>query len=126
LLLVCPAACSSPTEPDPIPAGYAGEWAGTTGQGTPVSLSVSGDQVTSFILAFNFSSTCSGSVTIPGPVPIRMQVQPGPPPFEQPGFGVGWPQLPSEWGVVVNGHFSPDRRSASGQFTLHDIPAATS
>jgi hypothetical protein len=62
-LLACATACSSPTAPEPVPAGYAGEWVGTTGQGTPVSFSVSGDQVMSFTLSFNFSPTCSGTET---------------------------------------------------------------
>ena len=122
LLLVCPAACSNPTGPEPVPAGYAGEWAGTTAQGTPVSFSVSDEQVTSFTLAFNFSSTCSGTETIPGPAPIRMQVPPGPPPFDQPGFAMSKVHGNFEWGVAAAGPFSPDRRSASGEFRLVDYP----
>jgi hypothetical protein len=94
--------------------------------GAPVSFSVSGEQVTSFALAFNFSSACSGSVTSPGPAPIRMQVPPGPPPFDQPGFAMGWPQAPSEWGIALYGAFSRDRLSVSGSSRWSDIPAATS
>jgi hypothetical protein len=125
LLLAGSAACSSPTEPALVPAGYAGEWAGTTGQGTPVTFSVSGDQVTSFTLAFRFSFECSGTVTLPGPRAIVMQVPPGPPPYDQPGFVVGVVGTQaenSEWGVAVAGHFSPDRRSASGEFKLVQYP----
>ena len=121
-LLGCLAACSSPTAPDPVPAGYAGEWAGTTGQGTPVSFSVSGDQVTSFTLSFSLSSSCSGTETILRPAPIVMQVPPGPPPFDQPGFATSKTQGNFEWGVAVAGHFSRDRRSASGEFRLLDYP----
>jgi hypothetical protein len=117
LLVLCPAACSSPTRPEPVPAGYAGEWTGTTAQGTPVSLSVDGEQVSSFALAFNFSPACSGSVTLPGPVQIVMQVPPGPPPFDQPGFAMGL-NGNGGWGVAVYGAFSQDRRSVSGQFQL--------
>ena len=122
LLMGCLAACSSPTAPDPVPAGYAGEWAGTTGQGTPVSFSVSGDQVTSFTLTFSFSAGCSGTVTFPGPVAIVMQVPPGPPPFDQPGFGVGTRDEDWTWGAALYGAFSRDRRAASGEFRLLDYP----
>jgi hypothetical protein len=41
---------------------------------------------------------------------------PGPPPYDQPGFAFGTNEVTS--GTAINGHFSPDRRSASGQFTL--------
>lgn len=122
LMLACPVACSGPTEPTPVPAGYAGEWAGATGQGTPISFSVSGEEVTALTLAFNFSSTCSGSLTSSDRALIHLQVPPGPPPFDQPGFALGWPQAPSEWGVAVAGHFSPDRRSAAGEFKLVQYP----
>lgn len=120
LLLVCPAACSSPTEP--LPPGYAGEWAGTTAQGTPVSFSVDGDDVTSFNLVFRFSATCSGTVTIPGPTPIVMQSPPGPPPFDQPGFAMGHAPANLEWGIALFGAFSRDRRSVSGEFKVVAYP----
>jgi hypothetical protein len=123
LLLVCLTACSSPTAPEPVPVGYAGEWTGNTEQGTPVSFSVYGEEVTSFTLAFNFSSTCSGSVTSPSPMAIHTLDPPNPPPLSQePGFGMGWPKAPSEWGVAVYGVFSPDRRSASGEFLMVRYP----
>jgi hypothetical protein len=118
VLLVCLGACSSPTEPEPVPAGYAGEWSGTTNHGSAVSLSVSGDQVTSFTLTFNFSPTCSGTEVSPAPIPIVVLEPPGPPPFDQPGFATGWPKAPNEWGVAVNGVFSANRRSVSGEFVL--------
>lgn len=35
---------------------------------------------------------------------------------------MGWPKAPTEWGVAVYGVFSPDRRSASGEFTLVHYP----
>jgi hypothetical protein len=121
LLLVYAASCASPTEPKPAPAGYAGQWTGTTAQHTPVSFSVAGDEVTSFNLAFSLSSTCSGSVTLPGPVQIVMQVPPGPPPFDQPGFAMGL-NANGEWGAAVAGGFSADRGSASGEFKLVQYP----
>lgn len=120
MLFVCPSACSSPTEP--LPPGYAGEWAGTTAQGTPVSFSVVGDQVTSFTLVFNLSSTCSGTVAIPGPAPIVLQSPPGPPPFDQPGFVISRVEGNFIWGAAAAGAFSPDRRAASGDFQLIDYP----
>jgi hypothetical protein len=116
--VVCAAACSSPTEPAPV--GYNGEWAGTTAHDTPVTFTVSNDQVSAFTLAFNFSSTCSGTETIPGPVAIVTQVPPGPPPFDQPGFAMG--KNAGDWGIAAAGAFSPDRRSVSGQFQLVFYP----
>jgi hypothetical protein len=121
-LLVCPAACSNPNDPGPVPAGYSGEWSGTTAQGTPVAFSVSADQVTSFTLAFHFSAACSGSVTISGPAPIALQEPPGPPPFDQPGFAMSRTQGNFEWGVAAAGAFSRDRRSATGEFRLLTYP----
>jgi hypothetical protein len=35
---------------------------------------------------------------------------------------MGWPKAPTEWGVAVYGVFSPDRRSASGEFVLVHYP----
>jgi hypothetical protein len=123
LLLVCGAACSSsPTGPEPVPAGYAGEWVGTTGHGTPISFSVSVEQVTSFRFTFNLSSTCFGTETILGPAPIVMQVPPGPPPFDQPGFVISRVESDFVWGAAAAGAFAQDRRSASGQFQLVHYP----
>lgn len=122
LLLVCAIACSGPTEPEPVPAGYAGEWTGTTMQGTPVSFSVSGDQVTMFTLAFNFSPACAATVTIPGPARIVTQEPPGPPPFDQPGFAMSRTQGNFEWGIAAFGAFSRDRRSVAGEFRLLTYP----
>lgn len=112
------AACSSPTEP--APPGYSGEWAGTTAHGTPVSFSVSGDQVTSFTLAFNFSPTCFGTETIPGP---RQSLEQG---FDQPGFAMSKVVGDFEWGVAVAGAFSSDRRSASGESLMMHYPGCSS
>jgi len=47
-----------------------------------------------------------------------MQVPPGPPPFDQPGFVVGKVGDDFVWGIAVGGSFAQDRRSASGQFNL--------
>jgi hypothetical protein len=111
-------ACKSPTAPSPLPPGYAGEWAGTTVQGTPVQFSVSAaDNVTSFTLTYNFSAVCSGTLTNTDlAVPIHKLDPPGPPPFDQPGFGFSTNDGTS--GTLIAGHFSPDRRTASGQFSL--------
>jgi hypothetical protein len=67
----------------------------------------------------NFSATCSGTLTYTDlAVPIRSLEPPGPPPFDQPGFAFGRLSDDAASGTAINGHFSPDRRSASGQFVL--------
>lgn len=113
-------ACTGPTAPAPVPVGYAGEWTGTTEHGIPIRFSVSAaDDVTSFTLSYNVSPTCSGTLTYTDlAVPIRRQEPPGPPPFDQPGFAFG--RLSDDLATAsgIAGHFSPDRRSASGQFIL--------
>ncbi len=113
-------ACDSPTAPTPVPAGYAGEWTGTTQHGTPIRFSVSAaDDVTSITLTYNVSATCSGTLTYTDlAVPIHRQDPPGPPPFDQPGFAFGRLSDDSATATAIAGHFSPDRRSASGQFLL--------
>jgi hypothetical protein len=110
-------ACDSGTGPSPL--GYAGEWTGTTSQGTPMRFSVSAaDSVTSFTLAYNFSADCSGRLTYTDlALPIHTLNPPGPPPFDQPGFGYSTNDDGAR-GTLIAGHFSPDRRSASGQFSL--------
>jgi hypothetical protein len=110
--------CNSATAPSPLPAGYAGEWTGTTVEGTFVQFSVSAtDHVTSLILTYNFSAACSGTLTNTNlAVPIHRLDPPGPPPYDQPGFGLGTNEVTRA--TLIAGHFSPDRRSASGQFTL--------
>lgn len=56
--------CGGATAPSPLPAGYQGEWAGTTMQGTVVQFSVAaGDEVTAFTLAYNVSVACAGTLT---------------------------------------------------------------
>jgi hypothetical protein len=111
-------ACNSATAPSPLPPGYVGEWTGTTTEGTPVQFSVSpGDYVTSFVLTYNFSAACSGTLTNTDlGVPIHYLDPPGPPPYDQPGFTFGTNDGTSA--TAIGGHFSPDRRSASGQFVL--------
>jgi hypothetical protein len=54
-------ACHNAVEPTRV--GYAGEWTGTTTQGTPVRFSVSGNAVTSISITYNFSPTCTGSLS---------------------------------------------------------------
>ena len=116
-------ACASPTAPAPVPVGYVGEWTGTTQHGTPVRFSVSAvDELTSITLTYNVSATCSGTFTYTDlAVPIRRQEPPGPPPFDQPGFAVGRVSDDRASATAVAGHFSPDRRLASGQFILNQL-----
>lgn len=113
-LFVCAAACSSPTEP--VPPGYAGEWSGTTSQDRSLSFSVSGDQVTSFTLAFNSPPTCSGTETLTGPKPIILRED------NQQGFAMGKTGEDFGWGIALYGVFSEDRRSASGEIQLVQYP----
>ena len=101
----------------PTLVGYAGEWIGTTPQGTQINFTVSADTVTSITLAYNFSADCSGTLTYTNlAIPIQSLDFPGPPPYEQPGFGYGANEGTRE--TYIAGQFSPDRRSASGQFNL--------
>lgn len=111
-------ACESPTAP--VPVGYAGEWTGTTQHGTPIRFSVSAaDEVTSFTVTYNFSVTCSGTLTYTDlAVPVRKLEPPGPPPFDQPGFAFGRMSDDRMSATAINGVFSADRRSASGQLVL--------
>ena len=71
--------CDSATAPAPVPVGYAGEWTGTTQYGPPIGFSVSAaDEVTSVTLTYNFSPTCSGTLTYADlAVPIRRLEPPG-------------------------------------------------
>jgi hypothetical protein len=56
-------ACGSSTT-HPTPVTYAGEWAGTTVQGSPITFTVSADEkVTSITIAYNFNG-CTGSTTL--------------------------------------------------------------
>src|SRR4029453_11551426 len=84
LVISAQTACENAVEPTPV--GYAGEWTGTTTQGTPVRFSVSGNAVTSISITYNFSPTCTGtlSYTSRGNSYARSS---GSPPFDQPGFG---------------------------------------
>src|SRR5262245_35146029 len=102
---------------EPTPAGYAGEWIGTTTQGTPVRFTVAGNAVTSISIAYNFSPACADTLSYTSlAAEIHTLDPPGPPPFDQPGFG--YSTTAGMQGTLIAGHFSPDRRSASGQFTL--------
>ena len=95
-------------------------WTGTTQQATSVRFSVSdANAVTSFTVTYNFSVTCSGTLTYTDlSVPIRNQQPPGPPPFDQPGFAFGSMSDDRVSASAINGVFSADRQSASGQFVL--------
>jgi hypothetical protein len=110
--------CGGATSPSPLPSGYAGEWEGTSTEGTVVQFSVSAaDEVTSLILAYNLSPACSGTLTNTNlAVPIHKLDPPGAPPYDQPGFGFSTADGTS--GTLIAGYFLPDRRSASGKFTL--------
>src|SRR5262245_15783209 len=116
VLVFAQAACGHDSM-EPTPVGYAGEWSGTTAQGTPVRFSVSGNAVTSISIAYNFSPACTGTLNYTGlAAEIHTLDPPGPPPFDQPGFG--YSTTDGAQGTLIAGHFSADRRSASGQFTL--------
>jgi hypothetical protein len=115
LVISAQTACHNAVEPTPV--GYAGEWTGTTTQGTPVRFSVSGNAVTSISITYNFSPTCTGTLSYTSlAAEIHPLDPPGPPPFDQPGFG--YSTTDGMQGTLIAGHFSADRRSASGQFTL--------
>lgn len=104
----------------PSPLGYVGEWTGTTSNGTPIRFSVSGaDTVTSITLVYSFSVDCSGTLAYTNlAVPIHTLDPLGPPPYDQPGFGYATNGGAGAGATAIAGHFSPDRRFASGQFTL--------
>ena len=102
----------------PVPPGYAGDWIGTTSEGTAFRFSVSeADTVTSITLTYNFSAGCSDTVSFTNlALSIHRLEPPGPPPFDQPGFGYARNDVVT--GTLIAGHFSPDRRSAEGRFTF--------
>lgn len=111
-------ACNRGPGISPSPIGYVGNWAGETEQGTPIDFSVSTtDTVTSITIVYNFSPVCSGTLAYTDlALPIHTLDPPGPPPFDQPGFG--YATNDGTKGTLIAGKFSEDRRSASGQFTL--------
>jgi hypothetical protein len=124
IVVVLNVGCNSATKPSGLPpSGYAGEWAGTTTDGTSVQFSVStADNVTEFTLTYRISATCSGTLRYADlTAQIHLQVPPGPPPFDQPGFAFSTKDATS--GTAVAGHFSPDRLSSSGQFILANYGA---
>jgi hypothetical protein len=107
-------ACGRATAPTPV--GYEGQWGGTTGEAT-VRFTVSGNTVTSFDLTFKLPGPCSGSLTFPDlGVVIHTLDPPVATPYDQPGFG--WGSTDGTTGTLIAGHFSADRRSASGEFRL--------
>ena len=117
LVLLCFAQTACRNGMAPTPVGYAGEWIGTTTEGTPVRFSVSGNAVTSISITYNFSPACTGTLNYTSlAAEIHSLEPPGPPPFDQPGFG--YSTTDGMQGTLIAGHFSSDRRSASGQFTL--------
>ena len=117
LLLLVAAHIACHNDLEPAPAGYAGEWVGATTQGTPMRFSVSGNVVTSMSITYNFAPACTGTLSYTNlAAEIHTLDPPGPPPFDQPGFG--YSTTDGMQGTLIAGHFSADRRSASGQFTL--------
>ena len=122
LIVVCAhIACGgADTGVSPLPPGYAGEWMGTTPTGTSIRFSVSeADTVSSITLTYNFSAGCAGTLVYTNlALSIHRLDPPAPPPFDQPGFGHSSTTDGGATGTLIGGYFSPDRRSASGQFTL--------
>lgn len=92
ILAAMPLGCSSPTEPTgaATTASYAGEWTGTTSQGSPIAFTIVGESVTTLTLGHNFGG-CSGVrtftnlnlsivpdiVCVPGPCTAAMQSERG-------------------------------------------------
>jgi hypothetical protein len=112
---------STPNEPSgsgPLPPGYTGEWTGVTRDHTRIHFVVSeGDVVTSIRLDYQASSECTGRIERDGlALPVHYLDPPGPPPYDQPGFG--YTTNEPDGGIVIAGHFSEDRRSADGSFAL--------
>src|SRR5215207_6712926 len=72
-----------------VPPGYAGDWTGTSSQGTTFGFSVSeADIVSSITLTYNVSAGCSGTLSYTNlALSVHRLDPPGPPPFDQPGFG---------------------------------------
>ena|SRR5437867_1851879 len=72
-------ACQDPTVP--TPAGYAGQWSGTTAQGRPIAFTISPDEaVTAITLGHDFNG-CSGLQTFSGlslNIAPRIECIPGP------------------------------------------------
>ena len=122
MMVVCAhMACGgADTGVSPLPPGYAGEWTGTTPTGTSIRFSVSAaDTVSSITLTYNFSAGCAGTLVYTNlALSIHTLDPPGPPPYDQPGFGHSSTGEGGATGTLIAGAFSPDRRSASGQFTL--------
>ncbi len=54
---------ATPTDPDPVAVGYAGEWSGTTFQGRPISFTVSPEQQVTTISVGYQIDMCSGVET---------------------------------------------------------------
>ena len=73
------AACGNPTGPSE--ASYAGQWTGSTGQGRPISFTISSDQaVTSITISHAFNG-CAGSQTFESlaiSIVPRVECIPGP------------------------------------------------
>lgn len=103
------------TDPDPPESTFAGEWSGTTLQGTSIAFTVSADQtVTAITVAHDFNG-CRGTQSFPGlSLPIAAPQGGGRmPTSSHPGFGFGSgpPEGPNY--TQVTGTFSASR-SATG------------
>jgi hypothetical protein len=120
-------ACSGPT----APASYAGQWTGTTAQGTAIAFTISpDDEVTTISLGYDFNG-CAGSQTfsslnlsivpsvqcIPGPCPASLSS------YRSFGYSSGNPITgPS---TDISAVFSSSA-SAQGQVNLRNYPACGS
>lgn len=119
-------ACGGPGAPS---AGYAGEWTGTTSQGTAITFTITEDErVTAISVGYNFGG-CSGTESfqnlslgiapdvtcIPGPCPPNVTS------FRRLSYSSGREGR----SVVVNGVFLSTTR-AEGSVAFRDYPACGS
>lgn len=119
-LVVCSWTACGADKVSTTPTGYAGEWTGTTTQGTTISFSVSPtDTVTAITFDYNdVVSHCAGTVTLRSlALPIVTPEPLQPPPFGQPGFSYQTQAADGTRAIQIEAHF-PDHRTASGQFLL--------
>jgi hypothetical protein len=122
ILSACGNGESSPITPSPGgPAGYDGQWSGTTSQGRPITFTVSSDQkVTAIAIGYNFGS-CSRVRTFSDlnldigypPNPITATAGPS---F---GYGSGQPEVSAYTQIL--GTFSSSTR-ATGSMIFGDYP----
>jgi len=128
LWCVLASACSSPILPLPLagaPSLSAGEWSGTTSQGTPLTFVVSAnEQVTTITLGYDFNG-CAGSHTFSDlsvPTAPNLTCIPGPcsgvlNSYRAFSYSAG--SAPGGPVTQINGLFLP-RNEAKGQVTFHN------